>query len=99
MHIRFAEVDEHFIKTEVKNGFYTNETELVRDAVRRMREEKMRARDFQEAVAKGILSAERGETVTFTPGLLQEIKREGIGKAQEKKPYHSTDALPENAQT
>ena len=38
MHVRFADVDENFIKTEVQSGFYTNETELVRDAVRRMRE-------------------------------------------------------------
>ena len=39
MHIRFAEIDEGFIKSQVESGFYTNETEVVRDAVRRLREE------------------------------------------------------------
>jgi antitoxin ParD1/3/4 len=96
MHVRFADVDESFIKAEVLSGFYTNETELVRDAVRRMREEKERARRFQEAVARGIQAVERGETVTLTPDLLQEIKQDAIRKARNGEPYSSTDAIPEN---
>ena len=99
MHIRFANVDDDFIKAEVQSGFYTNETELVRDAVRRMREEKERAKRFQEAVAKGIQAVERGETVAFTQDLLQEIKQEAIRKAQNGEPYSSTDVLPENTQS
>ena len=98
MHVRFADVDENFIKTEVQSGFYTNETELVRDAVRRMREEKERARRFQEAIAKGIRAVERGETVALTPDLLQEIKQDAIRKARNGEPYSSTDAIPENTQ-
>jgi antitoxin ParD1/3/4 len=98
MHVRFADVDENFIKTEVQGGFYTNETELVRDAVRRMREEKERASRFQEAVSQGIRAVERGETVALTPDLLQEIKQDAIRKARNGEPYNSTDALPENAQ-
>jgi antitoxin ParD1/3/4 len=98
MHVRFADVDENFIKTEVLSGFYTNETELVRDAVRRMREEKERAKRFQEAVARGIQAVERGETVALTPDLLQEIKQDAIRKARNGEPYSSTDAIPENTQ-
>ena len=98
MHVRFADVDENFIKTEVLSGFYTNETELVRDAVRRMREEKERAKRFQEAVARGIQAIERGETVALTPDLLQEIKQDAIRKARNGEPYSSTDAIPENTQ-
>jgi antitoxin ParD1/3/4 len=93
MHVRFADVDENFIKTEVQGGFYTNETELVRDAVRRMREEKERARRFQEAVAKGIQAVERGEPLALTPDLLQEIKQDAIRKARNGEPYSSTDAI------
>lgn len=98
MHVRFADADENFIKNEVQGGFYTNETELVRDAVRRMREDKERARRFQEAVAKGIQAVERGETIVLTPDLLQEIKQEAIKKVQTGQPYSSTDAIPENPQ-
>ena len=96
MHVRFANIDDAFIKTEVQSGFYTNETELVRDAVRRMREEKERTKRFQEAVAKGIHAVERGETVRLTPDLLQEIRQEAIRKAQNNESYSSTDALPES---
>jgi antitoxin ParD1/3/4 len=98
MHVRFADVDENFIKTEVLSGFYTNETELVRDAVRRMREEKERAKRFQEAVARGIQAVERGETVALTPDLLQEIKQDAIRKARNGEPYSSIDAIPEKTQ-
>lgn len=96
MHVRFADVDDNFIKAEVHSGFYTNETELVRDAVRRMREEKERTRRFQEAVAKGVQAVERGETVALTPELLHEIKRDAIRKAKNGEPYCSIDAIPEN---
>lgn len=99
MHVRFADADESFIKDEVESGFYTNETELVRDAVRRMREEKERAKRFQGAVAKGIQAVERGETIALTPDLLQEIKQQAVRKAQNGESYSSTDALPENTQT
>ena len=66
MHVRFADVDENFIKAEVHNGFYVNETELIRDAVRRLREDKERAKRFQEAVSKGVQAIEQGETVELT---------------------------------
>jgi len=96
MHVRFADVDENFIKTEVQSGFYTNETELVRDAVRRMREEKERARHFQEAVTRGVQAVDRGETVVLTPDLLNEIKQDAIRKAKNDEPYSSTDAIRKN---
>jgi antitoxin ParD1/3/4 len=78
MHVRFAEVDDNFIKAEVHNGVYSNENELVRDAVRRMREEKECATRFQEAVSKGVQAIERGETIALTADLLSEIKRDAM---------------------
>ena len=96
MHVRFPDVDENFIKTEIQSGFYTNETELVRDAVRRMREEKERARHFQAAVIQGVQAVDRGETVVLTPDLLYEIKQDGIRKAKNNEPYSCTDAMPKN---
>ena len=96
MHVRFADVDENFIKTEVQSGLYSNETELVRDAVRRMREEKERARHFQEAVTLGVQAVDRGETVVLTQDLLHEIKQDAIHKAKNNEPYSSTNAIPKN---
>ena len=87
MHVRFAEVDEKFIKTEVMSGFYANETALFRDAVRRMREEKERARHFQEAVPNGVQAVDLGETALLTPDLLHEIKQDAIRKARNGEVY------------
>lgn len=86
MHVQFADVDENFIKAEVVSGFYTNETELARDAVRRMREEKERASRFQEAVARDIQAVERGETEALTPDLLQEINQDASARPETTNP-------------
>jgi len=39
MNIVFPAMDESYIKAKVEDGFYSNATELVRDAVRRLREQ------------------------------------------------------------
>ena len=36
MNINFPPVDERYVKAKINDGFYSNATELVRDAVRRM---------------------------------------------------------------
>lgn len=94
MQVNFGNPEEHFIKTEVEHGFYIDKSELVREAVRRMRQEKERAEQLETALNKGIQSVERGETMLLTPFLLQEIKEEAIRKAQTGQPYSSSDALP-----
>ena len=38
MNIMFPPLDNSYIKAKVRDGFYSNATELVRDAVRRLRE-------------------------------------------------------------
>ncbi len=68
------------------SGFYTNETELARDAVRRMREEKECASRLQEAVVRDIQAVERGETVALTPDLLQEIKQDATARPETTNP-------------
>ncbi len=39
MNVVFPPVDESYIKAKIDDGFYSNATELVRDAVRRLREQ------------------------------------------------------------
>ncbi|MGK7872813.1 MAG: type II toxin-antitoxin system ParD family antitoxin [Xenococcaceae cyanobacterium] len=96
MHIRFAEVDGNFIKQEIENGYYTNETELVRDAVRRLREEKQRAQCFHAAVMKGVEDIEAGRTTPFTRELMDKLVQEGIARAEAGESDHSTDTIPHN---
>jgi putative addiction module CopG family antidote len=94
MHIRFSEIDDSFIKKTVEQGFYLSETELVRDAVRRMRETLKSQSHFKEAVAKGQQDIADGKTVKFTPELMNEIKETAIKKAKNGEGYNSNDAIP-----
>ena len=97
MHVRFAEIDDGFIKSQVQNGFYTNETEVVRDAVRRLREEKQaRNKRFYEAVMKGDAAIERGDVVPYSRDLMEEIQSEADRGAQNGETANNPDAIPEN---
>lgn len=93
MHIRFAEADEAFIKASVEEGLYTSETELVRDAVRRLRE-KQNSRLYH-AVQKGIDDIEAGRTVPLTPELMESIMQRAKEKSETGESYHSDDAIPD----
>jgi antitoxin ParD1/3/4 len=93
MHVRFPHSDESFIKAEVKKGFYTNETEVVRDAIRRLREEKERM-SFHAAIMAGDAAIERGKTTPYSKTLMQKIVRQGVKAAKQKKPYDSPEAVP-----
>jgi len=75
MNINFSPVDDHFIKSTVEDGYYSNATELVRDAVRRMREgfNAPRAR-LMAALEEGMADVEAGRTVPYTPEFLDECE-------------------------
>jgi antitoxin ParD1/3/4 len=68
MNIDFPAVDEGFIKNKVSSGYYTNATELLRDAVRRMREadESKRTR-LACALELGEADIAAGRTASYTP--------------------------------
>lgn len=97
MHIRFSEIDDAFIKEAVEKGFYLSETELVRDAVRRMREwmqnQKSNQR-FKDAVEAGRRSFEEGEAIPYTTNLMDDIKKRAIKKAENGEVYNNNDSIP-----
>ena len=80
MHVRLSEVDENYIKGKVESGFYTSENEVVRDAVRGMRERERIAR-FQAAVRIGDEQIERGETVPYSQELMAQISQRAVQRA------------------
>ena len=94
MNVRFPEIDEHYIKAKVENGFYMNETELVRDAVRHMREEEEQALRFREAVNFGVEQIERGEGKLYSEALMNEIRERALAKAERGELIRNTDAVP-----
>ena len=94
MHVRLSEVDENYIKGKVESGFYTSENEVVRDAVRRMREEEERIARFQAAVRIGDEQIERGDTVPYSKELMEHISQRAVQRAQQGKPIDNPDVLP-----
>ena len=80
MNINFPAVDEIYIKQKVDSGFYSNATELVRDAVRRMREADEQRQALLAAVQIGEEQIARGEYRAYTPELFEEIKRNARDK-------------------
>ena len=81
MHIRFADADQNFISEQTKYGYYTNETEVVRDAVRRLREQKeAQQTPFTQAVMKGHEQIEQGLTTPFTRALMEQIDAEAVSR-------------------
>lgn len=93
MQVRFATVDESYIKTMVRNGYYTTENELVRDAVRRMREQDEKRYRFLAAVQIGDGEIENGETVAYTDALLDQLTQRVLRRAVEKD-TPSSDVTP-----
>lgn len=84
MNINFPPVDERFIKSVVKGGYYSNATEFVRDAVRRMRQsfDDKHAR-LKAALEAGDKDIREGRTVPYTPKFLKECEqraRENVAK-------------------
>jgi len=94
MNIRFPDVDENYIKAKVEAGYYMNETELVRDAVRHMREEDERKSQFLSAIKVGQDQVASEQHREFTPEVLSELRQTATRKIQEgHKP--KSDVLPE----
>jgi len=82
MNINFPSVDETYIKQKVDDGFYSNATELVRDAVRHLREADEQRQAWLAAVQVGDDQIARGEYRPYTPELFEEIKRNARDKVK-----------------
>lgn len=94
MNINFPPVDERYIKSKVGGGFYSNATELVRDAVRRMRErdDSPHAR-LVAALEAGEQAIREGRTVPYTPDFLDECEKRACRNLAEGKELNP-DVLP-----
>lgn len=76
VNVSFSPIDEGYIKTKIAEGYYGDAAELVRDAVRRLREldDDKHAR-LMEALDRGDKAIQEGRTTTYTPKLLDKIAR------------------------
>ncbi len=77
MNIKFPPVDNSYIKAKVRDGFYSNATELVRDAVRRLREfDDNKYARLMKALEEGDRAIKDGRTKPYTPQLLDQIEQD-----------------------
>lgn len=91
MNIQFPPVDDGFIKGMVASGYYSNATEVVRDAVRQLREKQARTNDrFRTAVQKGL---EDTAFYEYTPTFFEECEARAHQYAAEGR-EPNPDVLP-----
>jgi antitoxin ParD1/3/4 len=78
---------EAVVRDKVKSGLYNNASEVMRDALRRMMEQdRLQEERLRAALAIGLEQIERGETVRYTPEMMERLKREATANALAGKP-------------
>ena len=81
LHVNLSPEMEGFIKSKVASGFYGNAMEVIRDAIRRMQAEDLRANAWRAAIKVGDDELDRGEGVEYTTDALADITKADITKA------------------
>jgi len=76
---------EQYIQVKVSTGYYNNASEVVRDAIRRMRDEDEKLAVLRSAVDVGDEQLECGEGATYTPELLKQITEKAFANARNGK--------------
>jgi antitoxin ParD1/3/4 len=82
MHINLSPEMEQYLQSKVGTGFYSNASEVVRDAIRRMREEDEKLAALRAAVQVGDEQLDRGEGVPYTPERLENITAKAFANAR-----------------
>jgi antitoxin ParD1/3/4 len=93
MHVNLSAEMEGFIKSKVASGFYSNATEVIRDAIRRMQADEIRISAWQSAIKQGADQLDRGEGIAYSPAVLENITKSAIEAMHSGKPMDS-DVLP-----
>jgi len=61
--ITFTEQQDAFVKSLIEQGFYTNDSEYIRDIIRKDQERRKRIVDLNEALIAGIESGPTDATI------------------------------------
>lgn len=88
MHLNLGSEFDDFIKGQVDSGLYGNATEVIRDALRHMkdRREQKRLETIRALLAVGEEQIARGETVRYTPDFMDNVLKEAIQNSKKGKP-------------
>ena len=61
--ITFTEQQDAFVKSLIEQGFYTNDSEYIRDIIRKDQERRKRIIDLNEALIEGLESGPTDATI------------------------------------
>lgn len=93
MHINLTKEMENYLQTKVSAGFYGNASEVIRDAIRRMREEDEKLAALRAAVRIGDEQLDRGEGRPYTSELMERISEKALAGAKQGRKV-GRDAIP-----
>jgi antitoxin ParD1/3/4 len=93
MHINLSPEMEQYLQSKVSAGFYSNASEVVCDAIRRMREEDEKLTALRAAVAIGDEQLARGKGTPYSPELLEKLTEQAMANARAGKKV-SSDVTP-----
>ncbi|HZR01584.1 MAG TPA: type II toxin-antitoxin system ParD family antitoxin [Burkholderiales bacterium] len=85
MHINLSPEIEQFLQSKVETGFYSNTSEVIRDAIRRMRDEDEKIAAVRAAVQRGDEQLDKGQAVPYTQDLIQRAAAKARTNAQRGK--------------
>jgi len=85
MHINLSPEIEQYLQLKVGTGFYSNASEVVRDAIRRMWEEDEKLEKLRAAIRQGEEQIERGEGITYSASQLDKITEKALHDARNGK--------------
>jgi antitoxin ParD1/3/4 len=86
MNVKLSPELEELIRQKVESGLYSDASEVVLEAVRQLDERDRRLAWLRSEVAKGLEDIELGDTVPYTPELMEEINERAYENARKGKP-------------
>lgn len=85
MHINLSPEIEHYLQLKVGTGFYSNASEVVRDAIRRMWEEDEKLEKLRSAIQVGDEQLDQGEGQSYSSSRLDAITEKAFKNARNGK--------------
>jgi len=88
MHLNLGSEFNNFIQGQVDSGLYGNATEVIRDALRHMkdRQENKHLETIRALLSVGEGQIASGKTASYTPDLLNRLTEEAIQNSKKGKP-------------
>ena len=85
MNIQLSPEIEHYLQAKVSSGFYHNAAEVIRDAIRRMKEEDGRLAMLKEAVRVGDEQLDQGKGIVYSQERLDAISDKALANLRNGK--------------